>query len=193
MPYDPGPEAECIPCVESPPSFDAASSVMLYDDFSRTLVLKFKHSDRLDPAGVYAGWMARAGQLLLDDADIVVPVPLHWTRLFSRRYNQSALLAQRIAVQSGVDYGPDILSRTRRTPSQGTLTRDRRARNVRGAFQVPVGKGDQVKGKHVLLVDDVMTTGATAGACAQALKRSGALSVRVLTLARVALPGDQSI
>ena len=191
LPYDPG---SCpVPCMESLPSFDAARSVMLYDDFSRTLVLKFKHSDRLDPAGVYAGWMGRAGQSLLDGADIIVPVPLHWTRPFSRRYNQSALLAQRIAAQSGVDYGSDIMSRTRRTPSQGTLTRNRRAQNVRGAFQVSVGKGDDVKGKHIVLIDDVMTTGATAGACARALKRAGALSVRVLTLARVALPGDQSI
>ena len=191
--YDPGPGGTCVPCVQNPPAFAAARSVMLYDGFSRSLVLRFKHADRLDPAAVYAGWMVRAGRELLDDCDFIAPVPLHWTRLFARRYNQSALLAARIAAQTGIGHVPGLLERTRRTPSQGTLTRSRRARNVAGAFAVAEKESPRVKGAHIVLIDDVMTTGATASACAKALDRAGADRVSVLTLARVALPGDESI
>ena len=165
---------------------------MLYDDFSRALVLRFKHSDRLDAAGVYAGWMVRAGSDMAQNADLVAPVPLHWTRLFARRYNQSAVLAQRIAQALDKPYVPALLTRTRRTPSQGTLSRNARAGNVRGAFE-PQDRAVAVEGQVILLVDDVMTTGSTASACAAALKKAGARAVHVLTLARVALPGEQAI
>jgi ComF family protein len=166
---------------------------MLYDDFSRGLVLRFKHGDRLDPAPAFARWMTRAGSELLDGAHMIAPVPLHWTRLLSRRYNQSAILARQIARNGGPAFVPDLLLRTRRTPSQGAMNRKERAANVKGAFAVSSRHEISVKGQRIVLVDDVLTTGATAGHCARALKRAGAERVDVLTLARVALPDRPAI
>lgn len=191
--FDVGGDALCLQCLTDRPAFDRARAVMLYDDFSRGLVLKFKHGDRLDPAPVFARWMARAGRELLDGADFIAPVPLHWTRLLSRRYNQSAILARHIARIGGPAFVPDLLLRTRRTPSQGAMNRKERARNVRGVFALSPRYQDTLKGRCVVLVDDVLTTGATAGHCARALRKAGAERVDVLTLARVALPDQASI
>ena len=185
--FDAGGEALCLPCLAERPAFDRARAVMLYDDFSRGLVLRFKHGDRLDPAPAFARWMARTGHDLLDGAHMIAPVPLHWTRLLSRRYNQSAILARQISRNGGPAFVPDLLVRTRRTPSQGAMNRKERAANVKGAFAVSPRHEASVKGQHIVLVDDVLTTGATAGHCARALKRAGAERVDVLTLARVAL------
>ena len=129
--------------------------------------------------------MAGSGAALLADADMVAPVPLHRRRLFARRYNQAAILAAAIARQSGRPFVPDLLRRTRRTPSQAGLSRRARALNLRGAFAVPDRRRDRAAGARVVLVDDVMTTGATAAACARALRRAGVARVDVLTLARV--------
>jgi ComF family protein len=183
--FDAGPEALCLQCLSDRPAFDTARSVMLYDDFSKALVLKFKHGDRLDPAPEFARWMRRAGGETLDAADLVAPVPLHWSRLIARRYNQSAILARHLA--EGAAFVPDLLVRVRRTPSQGALGRKERARNVRGAFAVGPRHAAALAGKRVVLVDDVLTTGATVDACARILRKAGALRVDVLTLARVAL------
>ncbi|MEE8279313.1 MAG: phosphoribosyltransferase family protein, partial [Alphaproteobacteria bacterium] len=133
-------------------------------------------------------WMARAGAELLEDADLIVPVPLHRLRLLSRRYNQAALLAHGIAKASGLAVVPDLLVRTRRTPSQGRLSPARRRRNVGGAFAVKGSRAGLLKGKRVLLIDDVLTTGATVSACTRALRRAGAKAADVLTLARVVRP-----
>ncbi len=162
---------------------------MLYGDFSRSLILKFKHADRLDPAPAYAGWMARAGSDLLADADLVAPVPLHWRRLFSRRFNQSAVLGKAVARLAEKPFCADLLVRTRQTPSQGRLTRNQRGKNVAGAFALNARWKERVEARRVLLIDDVLTTGATAEHCARTLLRAGASAVDVLTLARVALPG----
>ncbi|MEN3974318.1 ComF family protein [Emcibacter sp. SYSU 3D8] len=191
--FDAGGDALCLQCLTDRPAFDRARSVMVYDDFSRSLVLRFKHGDRLDTAPVFARWMARAGRELLDEADIIAPVPLHWTRLLARRFNQSAILARHIARPGGPDFVPDLLSRIRRTPSQGALGRKERSRNVRGAFALSPRYGNMVKGRRVVLVDDVLTTGATVGHCARALRSAGAGRVDVLTLARVALPDQAAI
>lgn len=191
--FDTGGEALCLQCLTDRPAFDRARAVMLYDDFSRGLVLKFKHGDRLDPAPVFARWMVRAGRDLLDGADIIAPVPLHWTRLLARRYNQSAILARHIARAGGPVCVPDLLARTRRTPSQGAMSRKERASNVRGAFSLSPRYQDAVKGRRIVLVDDVLTTGATAGHCARTLRKAGAAGVDVLTLARVALPDQAAI
>lgn len=180
---DPGPGALCAGCMAEPPRFGRARAVFRYDEHGRRLVLGFKHADRLDMAPTFARWLARAGTALLADADLVAPVPLHWTRLFLRRYNQAALLANGVARVAGLRAAPDLLTRRRRTPSQGGLGREQRQRNVRGAFAVRDPAA--VAGRRVLLVDDVLTTGATASACAMALNRAGAASVDVLTLARV--------
>lgn len=174
----------CAACAAAPPHYERARAVFRYDDASRKLVIAFKHADKTHTAPAYGAWMRRAGAALVQEADLLVPVPLHWTRLFRRRYNQAALLAYAID-RSKV--APDLLVRRRRTPSQGHLGRSARSRNVAGAFALRSGAA--VKGKRLLLVDDVMTTGATVGECARILRRAGAARVDVLTLARAAREG----
>jgi ComF family protein len=186
--FDAGEGALCGACTRERPDFDRARAVLRYDDASRDLLVAFKHGDRTDAAGAYGGWMARAGAELVRDADLVAPVPLHRLRLLYRRYNQSALLGQAIAAAGAVRFTPDLLARTRNTPSQGRMSVAERERNVRGAIVVRRHRQALVSGKRVLLVDDVLTTGATAGACARALRRAGARAVDVLTLARVVRP-----
>lgn len=183
FPYASAPGTVCGSCAGAPPEFDRARAVMRYDEASRGLVLSFKHADRTHAAPAYGEWMRRAGADLLADADFTVPVPLHWTRLFVRRYNQAALLAHAIRGAGGPPVDPDLLVRRRRTPTQGHLGRLARARNVRAAFAIKPGA--RVDGRCFVLIDDVMTTGATAAECARVLKRAGAARVDVLTLARV--------
>lgn len=151
-------------------------------------MLGFKHGDRLHGAPAYGEWLARAGAELLADADLVAPVPLHWTRLARRRYNQSALLANAAARIAGRRCVPDLLVRTRRTPQQGDMGRAARRRNVRRAFCVAAAYTALLPGKRIVLVDDVLTTGATAEACVETLLEAGAAAVDLLTLARVVRP-----
>ncbi|OFX10696.1 MAG: amidophosphoribosyltransferase [Alphaproteobacteria bacterium RIFOXYD12_FULL_60_8] len=172
----------CAGCIAEPPDFDQARSVLLYDDASRGLILKFKHADRTEGAPAYARWLARAGAEMLAECDVIAPVPLHRWRLFLRRYNQAALLARHLGRLSGKPVAPDLLTRCRATPTQGGLDRRGRLGNVKGAFASP--RPARVEGKTVLLIDDVFTTGATVGECAKALRRAGAERVFVLTLAR---------
>lgn len=186
--YDPGPGVLCGACIRETPPFDRARAVLRYDDASRGLVIAFKHGDRTDASPAYGRWMARAGADLLEQADLVVPVPLHRSRLLKRRYNQSAMLALAIGRESGASVIPDLLVRTRKTPSQTGLGSAQRRRNVRGAFAVRDSRRRLVKGRRVVLVDDVYTTGATVFACARALRRAGAAGVDVVTLARVVRP-----
>jgi ComF family protein len=159
--------------------------VFRYDDASRSLILRYKHADQTASTPPFARWMARAGAELLAEADLIVPVPLHRWRLFLRRYNQAALLANALAGLSGVHCRPDLLRRPWHTPSQGGLGRRQRRENVRGAFRLQ--RGEAVKGKRVLLIDDVLTTGATCEECARTVLAAGAEAVDVLTLARVVL------
>jgi ComF family protein len=175
----------CGACVRALPPFDRARAALLYDDPSRDLILAFKHSDRIEPVELYAKWMFAVGRALVADADVIVPVPLHWTRLFHRRYNQAALLALAIGKLSGTPVDVAALVRKRKTQSQGRLGRLARARNVQGAFALSLGRVDQLKGKRVLLIDDVYTTGATVRTVAKVLKRAGCTGVDVLVLARV--------
>jgi ComF family protein len=189
FPYDQGGDALCPACIAAPPAFARARSAMIYDEHSRKLVLALKHGDRQHGLPAFGTWLARAGADLLGEADIMAPVPLHWTRLFSRRFNQSAMLAYAVAAarkRLGLTHPeviPDLLERHRRTPSQGGLSRVGRASNVQGAFRLRLGLN--IAGKRVLLVDDVLTTGATLEACARLLRRAGAAEIDVLTLARV--------
>ncbi|MDP7667316.1 MAG: phosphoribosyltransferase family protein, partial [Rhodospirillales bacterium] len=158
------------------------------DDASRRLVLAFKHADRTDAAPAFAEWMARAGAELLADGHVIAPVPLHWTRLFRRRYNQAALLAAALGAKAGVPVAHELIVRRRRTPSQGGLGPSARRRNLAGAFAAAPKGADAIADRRVLLVDDVFTTGATARACSRALLGAGAAAVDVLTLARVVRP-----
>ena len=189
FPSDLGDQALCVDCLTRPPRFRRARAAMIYDDRSRHLVLPFKHGDRTDMARACGGWMARAGAELLADADLVAPVPLHWRRLLTRRYNQALLLAESVAREAAhPKLAPDLLRRKRWTGSQAGLKARERRRNVRQAFEVHPRWTARLKGKAVLLVDDVLTTGATVEACAAVLERGGARSVDVLTLARVVRP-----
>lgn len=177
--------ALCAGCLASRPAYGAARAVFRYDDGSRGLILSFKHGDRTEAAPAFGQWLARAGEELVGRADLILPVPLHWTRLFRRRYNQSALLAQSLGRVVGVPVAVDILRRRRATPSQGRLSRAGRRRNVQGAFAVGPAHHETIRGQRILLVDDVLTTGATVEACSGTLLRAGAATVDVLTLARV--------
>ena len=189
---DLGPEALCAGCLVRRPRYHRARAALVYDDQSRRLVLPFKPGDRTDIARACGGWMARAGADLLGEADLVAPVPLHWRRLFMRRYNQAQLLA-RIVVRTAaggrdLQLAPDLLRRQRWTGSQAGLRAKERRRNVREAFDVHPKWRLLVAGKSVLLIDAVVTTGATVEACARALQRAGVARVDVLTLARVVRP-----
>jgi len=186
--HDAGAEALCGACTREAPAFDRCRAALRYDDESRGLILSFKHGDRTQTAPLFARWMVQAGAEILRDADLIVPVPLHWTRLLARRFNQSALLALRIGRETGIEVLPDGLVRRRRTASQGHLTPTQRADNVRSAFRPHPRRGARLAGRRVVLVDDVLTTGATVSACARVLRRTGAASVDVLTLARVVRP-----
>jgi ComF family protein len=183
---DLGPETLCALCARDRPPFSRARSALRYDEESRPLVLAFKHGDRLQLAPALGQFMRRAGASLLAETDLIVPVPLHWTRLFARRYNQAAVLAHAVGKPSGIKVGADWLQRRRATPSQGRQSRAERKRNVAGAFAVKPGR--LVAGLRVLLIDDVLTTGATAAECARELLKAGAARVDVLTLARTARP-----
>ncbi len=183
--FDVGADARCADCLADMPAYRRARAAVVYDDASRPVILSFKHGDRMDNVQTLAKLMVQAGHDLIEDTDMLVPVPLHRRRLFSRRYNQSALLALSIAKSSGKPVLPDGLQRHRETKSQGRLGRRQRLRNVAGSVRVPDNRRQLLSGKRVLLIDDVMTTGATVGVCTRALRRAGVQSVDVLTIARV--------
>mgnify|MGYP001168733833 CR=1 FL=1 len=183
--YDPGPELLSMEAIANPPAYQRARAAVRYDDVARTLVHALKYQDRTDLAPAMGRWMARAGRELLDGADVLVPVPLHWRRGWSRRYNQSGALARIISHTAGVPIAGDALRRMRPTQPQIGLSRSARAGNVQGAFAVPPAKKASVQGRRIVLIDDVLTSGATVDACARALLRARAASVDVLVFARV--------
>jgi ComF family protein len=170
--------------IADPPVFRRARAVVRFEDGpARRLVHRLKYSDRGDLAAPLGAWMARAGSDLLTDADAIVPTPLHAMRLWTRRFNQAAALACAIAQTAGKPFEPQWLLRVKSTRSQVGLSRDQRARNVQGAFRA--APGAPIKGLRIILVDDVLTSGATANAAARALLRAGASDVDLLVFARV--------
>ncbi|MBO6948982.1 MAG: ComF family protein [Rhodospirillales bacterium] len=189
FPFDAGEKALCAECMRARPPYERARAAFVYDDASRGMILAFKHADRTDLVPALVNWMKRPAAVLLADADFVCPVPLHWSRLLSRRYNQSALLSNALASGGQVRSVPDLLIRKRRTGTQGGKSRAARRRNVQGVFRVRPRYVSMLRDKRVLLVDDVMTTGATVEACARALLRVGAQGVDVITIARAVTSG----
>jgi ComF family protein len=175
--------------IADPPVFGRARAVARYDDTARALVHRLKFGDSPDLAQALGAMMARAGAELLADADIVVPVPLHQSRLWRRRFNQAMMLGRVVAAKAGRPCDPFLLARVKRTRSQVGLTKAQRRENLQGAFRVPSEARPKLMGKRVLLVDDVLTSGSTANACARALLRAGAASVDVLAFARVVTEG----
>jgi ComF family protein len=191
--YDPGPgDTMCAACTARRPLFERARAVLVYGEPSRRLVLDFKHGDRTWPAPAFGRWLARAGAALVAGADLAVPVPLHRSRLYARRYNQAAMMALALGRETGLAVQPDLLVRRRPTPSQGRMSPSARRRNVRGAFAVRPGYVAPIAARRILLIDDVLTTGATAEECARTLLGAGADAVDVLTLARVVRPRVES-
>lgn len=180
-----GSGARCGACLSTAPYFDRARAAVAYDDRIAKMLIAFKHGDRTDMAPGLSRWMARVGSDLLADADVVLPVPLHRRRLLSRRYNQSVMLAKSLAEGAGKPMLSDILIRKRHTPTQGHLSPAARRRNVEGAFRTNPDRLPEIVGCRLLLIDDVLTTGATVNAAARRLKRDGAAAVDVLTFARV--------
>jgi ComF family protein len=184
FPVDLGAGQKCAACQTRPPPFASAHAIMAYDEHSRGAILALKHADRLELAPGFARWLMRVGRPVLAHAQIIVPVPLHRWRLWRRRYNQAAELARSLGAMAGIKVATGALRRTRATPSQGAMASAKaRRRNVQSAFRVD--DSAVVAGQRVILIDDVMTTGATAEACARALLRAGAAEVHVLALARV--------
>ncbi|HTS41656.1 MAG TPA: ComF family protein [Xanthobacteraceae bacterium] len=183
--YDPGPGVLSMQAIADPPAYARARAAVRYDDIARTLVHALKYGDRLELAPLMGCWIAHAGHQLLADTDALVPVPLHWRRLWIRRFNQSTLLAKTISHASGVPVDETALKRVKATVQQVGLSKAERAQNVQGAFRVPPEARPTVKGRRLIVVDDVMTSGATAESCARALLHAGALKVDVLVFARV--------
>jgi len=183
--YDPGPDMLSMEAIADPPAYMRARAVVRYDEVARTLVHGLKYQDRTDFAPIMGRWMARAGHELLDGADMLIPVPLHWRRAWHRRFNQSGTLGRVIQDTIGVKLRGDLLKRVRATEQQVGLSRPQRASNVQGAFEVSRERRGEVAGRRVVLIDDVLTSGATLDACARALLRAKAAQVDVLVFARV--------
>jgi ComF family protein len=185
---DSGPGLLSPLAIADPPVFERARSVAAYDGAARDLVHRLKYNDRLDLAAGMARLMAQAGGELMQDCALIIPVPLHWARAWGRRGNQAAELGAALSRFTGLPQEVGVLRRRKRTRTQVGLTRDQRRDNLQGAFHVPPEQRPVLAGRRVLLVDDVLTTGATANACARVLLRAGASAVDVLTFARVVKP-----
>ncbi len=184
--YDQGEGALCLACHGLRPAFDHARAAIAYDELSRRLILDFKHGGRTDGLGFFAVQMQRAGRDMLKSCDMLIPVPLHKKRLRERRFNQAALLARALSRRTGLSYETDVLMRTKHTPPQGSSRAPARRKNVAGAFKVE--HRPEIDGRHIVLIDDVYTTGATLNACARVLRKAGARQIDALTLLRVVRP-----
>ena len=178
----------CQDCLNAPPPWDSGRAALVYDDWSRRLVLGLKYGDRTENAALLARYMHLSGRDLLTRDAILVPVPLHRRRLFARRYNQSALLARELSRLGGIAHWPDALTRVRHTRPLGHLAAPQRRAVLHGAITVRPHRAATLRGRHVILVDDVMTTGSTLAACAVALRDHGAACVDVLSATRVCAP-----
>ncbi len=186
---DSSPEVLCDDCLTTARPWNNGRAALVYKDNARKLVLALKHGDRIDLARPATTWMARAAQPILVPGMLVAPVPLHWTRLLKRRYNQAALLSAGVAKIAGLEHCPDLLQRRRSTGSQDDRSRDGRFANMSGALTAHPRHAARIDGRHILLIDDVMTSGATLASAAEACIAAGAGDVSVLVMARVTRDG----
>ena len=184
LPFAGEPEAQCAACLAQPPRHAGIKAAVAYGEISREIALKLKHGGRIGLAQLIAAMLARHLHCIPDNA-LLVPVPLHWTRLWHRRYNQSALIARQLSRISGNENCPDLLLRTRRTKALGGLSARERAAMVKNAFRLNPQWGERIKGRAIVLVDDVYTSGATTDACVATLRKAGATSVTIFCWARV--------
>lgn len=187
LPVDSGERLLSPAAIADPPVFSRARAVVCYDDRARSLVHRLKYGDRAELARMMGRMMTAAGNEVLQEADLILPIPLHRWRLWRRRFNQAMALAMTIAEYSQVACDPLVLARVRRTSPQNRLTRTQRRENLKGAFAVSDEARAKVQGKNIVLIDDVLTSGATANAAARTLLRAGARNIDILTFARVVI------
>ncbi len=185
-----GDDTVCAPCMQQPPRHDGICAAVAYGDIARVIALRLKYAGKIGLAKMIARQLSRS-----IDADgllpiLLIPVPLHWTRLWSRSYNQAALIASALAANSDMlTHQPDALLRTKRTPYLRGMSAKQRAQTVRGAFSVNPKRAEMLRNADIILVDDIYTTGATTDACVRVLKKAGADRVRIFCWARV-MPGS---
>ena len=177
----------CAICLEKKPHFDKAISVFEYDDFSKNIIIKFKHYDSTHLTKYISSLMYLASKPYVDEAHIIVPIPIHLSRRLKRKYNQSELIAMEISRASGLPYEPRILKKHKKTLSQEELSAQKRKTNVKGSFSINKFYKDMIKDKEIILVDDVFTTGSTVNECSKILKKNGVKKVTVITLSKVVL------
>ncbi len=178
-------DTQCMACLKYPPPYNRVRSALIYNDTSRDIILGFKHGDKTHSVKIFIPWLIRIAKDMWGEADVLIPVPLHKTRLITRRYNQAGIIAYELSKASGIAHYPMALQRIRATPSQGHLKTNERVKNVKKAFRVRKGQENHIKDKNIILIDDVYTTGATIKECAKTLYQAGANRVDVITLARV--------
>ncbi|MEO0619257.1 MAG: ComF family protein [Pseudomonadota bacterium] len=188
LPFETGRTTVSAAALAAPPVYDRARSVAQHTEVMRNLIHDLKYGDRTDGVATFGKWLAIAAQDFANETDVIVPIPLNRWRLWSRRFNQAALLTHALARETGWTVDTRALDRIRRTRSQVGLTANQRRTNVSGAFRVAARAREMIRGSGVLLVDDVLTTGATLNAAARTLRAAGATRVNVVTLARVVAP-----
>lgn len=185
MPFDTGPGGISAAAAANPPIYDHARAAAHYAGIMREMILSFKYGDNHNARKLFGRWLTSAGRDLIAECDVITPVPMHPRRLLARRFNQSAILAVELSRTSGKTCQPQLIRRTRQTSAQVGLSSAQRRRNLAGAFNIRSRQRRQVEGRNVLIVDDVITTGATLNACARALRRAGAARVDAVALAIV--------
>lgn len=182
--YENDPKAICGACIAAKPKYDKAISVFQYDDYSKKIIHKFKYQDQLHVLNYFVRLMLNMGKEVIDQSDIVIPVAMHKYKLLKRGYNQAALLAMRIATEKKIKYLPQALIKNNNSQAQAGLKKDERLLNIKNSFELNPKYKEFLKGKRILLVDDVITTGATILECCKTLTKAKPDKIFVLTLAK---------